>query len=108
MKPTNNDNNPNQPQQWQPALLLTILAALGLKLIWGKAGRTLVVIWNWLWGIPIESGGEIAVEVAGESLKSMQQSVAKLAESVATAIAAYENAKGKYELKQQEFKVAEN
>lgn len=108
MKPTNNDNNPNQSKQWLTALLLTILAGLGLKLIWGKAGRTLVVIWNWLWGIPIESGGDIAVEVAGESLKSMQQSVAQLAESVATAIAAYENAKGKYELKQQEFKVAEN
>ncbi|NJK73671.1 MAG: PspA/IM30 family protein, partial [Microcoleus sp. SU_5_6] len=35
-----------------------------------KAGRTLVGVWNWLWGIPVESGGQVAVEVAEESLRS--------------------------------------
>ncbi|MCX7592383.1 MAG: PspA/IM30 family protein [Fischerella sp.] len=109
MKSTNsNNNNSKQSKQWLLALLLTVIAGLGLKFFWGKAGRTLIVIWNWLWGLPIESGGKIAVEAAGESLKSMQQSVAQLAESVATAAAAYENAKAKYGVKQQEFRVAEN
>lgn len=52
--------------------------------------------------------GLIAVEVARESVQSMQQSVAQLAESVATAVAAYEKVKAKYTAKQHEFKQAEN
>jgi phage shock protein A len=77
-------------------------------LIGERTGRTLVGIWNWLWGIPVESGGKIAVEVAQESLESMQISISKLAESVATVVAAYEKAKAKYATKEREFKLAEN
>lgn len=73
-----------------------------------KAGRTLVATWNWLWGKPIESGGKIAVEVAQESLHSMQQSVWKLTESVATISTSYQQAKSRYESKMQEAKEAEN
>lgn len=73
-----------------------------------RSGRTLVAIWNWLWGIPVESGGKIAVEVAQESLESMQISIAQLTESVATVVAACEKAKAKYAVKQREFKQAEN
>ncbi len=25
-----------------------------------KAGRTIVGSWNWLWGMPVESGGKVA------------------------------------------------
>ena len=77
-------------------------------LIGERSGRTLVGIWNWVWGIPVESGGKIAVEVAQESLESMQISIYQLAESVATVVAAYEKAKAKYATKQREFKLAEN
>jgi phage shock protein A len=73
-----------------------------------RAGSALVGIWNWLWGIPVEAGGKIAVEVAQESLESMQRSIAQLTESVATVVAAYEKAKQKYEAKYREFKQAEN
>jgi phage shock protein A len=76
-------------------------------LIGEKAGHTLVGIWHWLWGIPVESGGKIAVEVAQESLESMQRSIAQLTESVATVVAAYEKAKRKYDIKHGEFKLAE-
>ena len=109
MKPTSStNNNPKQPMQWLLPLVLTVLAGFGFKLVWQKSGRTLVAIWNWLWGMPIESGGKIAVEVALESVQSMQQSVAQLAESVATAVAAYEKVKAKYTAKQHEFKQAES
>jgi phage shock protein A len=54
-----------------------------------KAGRTIVGTWNWLWGMPVESGGKVAVEVAEESLRSMQESVQKLAQAVSIQVAAY-------------------
>ncbi len=109
MKPTSStDNNPKQSTQWLLPLILTVITGLGLKLVWKKSAPTLMAIWNWLWGIPIESGGKIAVEAARNSVQSMQQSVAQLAESVATAVAAYEKVKAKYTSKQQEFKQAEN
>jgi phage shock protein A len=69
-----------------------------------KAGRTIVGTWNWLWGIPVESGGKIAVSVAEESLQSMQESVQKLAQAVAMQVGAYERAKKKYEEKAQELR----
>lgn len=72
-----------------------------------KAGRTLVGTWNWLWGIPVESGGQVAVEVAEESLRSMQESVQKLAAAVATQVAAYQRAKQKYEEKIKEMQTFE-
>ncbi|MGB3135321.1 MAG: PspA/IM30 family protein [Nodosilinea sp.] len=69
-----------------------------------KAGRTIVGTWNWLWGIPVESGGRIAVSVAEESLQSMQESVQKLAQAVAMQVGSYERAKKKYEEKAQELR----
>ncbi len=72
-----------------------------------KAGRTIVGTWNWLWGIPIESGGKVAVSVAEESLQSMQESVQKLAQAVAMQVGSYERAKKKYEEKAQELRKSE-
>ncbi|MGF1570794.1 MAG: PspA/IM30 family protein [Nodosilinea sp.] len=69
-----------------------------------KAGRTVVGTWNWLWGIPVESGGKVAVSVAEESLQSMQESVQKLAQAVAMQVGSYERAKKKYEEKAHELK----
>jgi len=68
-----------------------------------KAGRTIVGTWNWMWGIPVESGGKVAVAVAEESLQSMHESVQKLAQAVAMQVGAYERAKKKYEEKAQEL-----
>jgi phage shock protein A len=68
-----------------------------------KAGRTIVGTWNWLWGMPVESGGQVSVEVAEESLRSMQESVQKLAAAVATQVAAYQRAKQKYDEKTKEI-----
>ncbi|MEB3339551.1 PspA/IM30 family protein [Okeania sp.] len=68
-----------------------------------KAGRAIVGSWNWLWGIPTESGGRVSVEVAEESIRSMQESVQKLATAVATQVSAYERAKQKYEAKVKEM-----
>ena len=72
-----------------------------------RAGRTIVGTWNWLWGIPVEQGGKVAVAVAEESLQSMQQSVQKLAEAVALQVGSYEKAKKKYEEKVAELKQLE-
>ncbi|MDB9510157.1 PspA/IM30 family protein [Kamptonema animale CS-326] len=72
-----------------------------------KAGRAIVGTWNWLWGIPVESGGQVAVEVAEQSLRSMQESVQKLAAAVATQVAAYQRAKQKYEEKIKEMQTFE-
>jgi phage shock protein A len=72
-----------------------------------KAGRTLVGTWNWLWGIPVESGGQVSVNVAEESLRSMQEAVHKLATAVATQVAAYERAKQKYDQKETEMRKLE-
>ena len=77
-------------------------------LVGDKAGRTIVGTWNWLWGIPVESGGKVAVEVAEESLRSMQESVQKLTQAVATQVAAYQRAKQKYEEKVKELRTSES
>ncbi len=77
-------------------------------LVGEKAGRTIVGGWNWLWGIPVESGGRVSVEVAEESLRAMQESVQKLAAGVATQVAAYERAKQKYEAKVKEMQTFES
>ncbi|MBU6228217.1 MAG: PspA/IM30 family protein [Cyanobacteria bacterium REEB459] len=69
-----------------------------------RAGRTLVGTWNWLWGIPVESGGKVAVAVAEESLQAMQDSVQKLAAAVSMQVGAYQRAKQKYQDKVMEFK----
>lgn len=77
-------------------------------LIGDRAARLVVGTWNWLLGLPLEHGGKIAVEVAEESLRSMQESVVQLTESVAKVKAAYERAKEQYKVKEREFKLAEN
>ncbi len=68
-----------------------------------KAGRAIVGTWNWLWGIPVESGGKVAVETAEQALRDMQASVQKLSEAVATQVAAYQRAKQKYQDKVREM-----
>ncbi|MDZ8027857.1 MAG: PspA/IM30 family protein [Nostoc sp. SerVER01] len=72
-----------------------------------KAGRTIVGTWNWLWGMPVESGGKVAVAIAEESLQSMQESVQKLAEAVAIQESSYKTAKNKYETKIKELRTLE-
>ena len=56
-----------------------------------------------MWGLPVESGGKLSVAVAEESLRSMQESVQKLAAAVSTQVAAYQRAKTKYEEKVREM-----
>lgn len=73
-----------------------------------RAGCAIARTWNWLWGLPVESDSQIAVEVAQESLESMQQSVVQLTQSVSTVVAAYQRAKEKYENKVKEFRWFEN
>ncbi|MFN9176229.1 MAG: PspA/IM30 family protein [Synechocystis sp.] len=68
-----------------------------------RAGTTLFGTWHWFWGIPVERGGKVAVEVAKESLESMQLAVANLTDAAARVIAAQETAKTKYEAKRKEF-----
>jgi phage shock protein A len=73
-----------------------------------RTGRVMTATWNWLLGIPIEANSQIAKEVAAESLVSMQNSVNKLMEGVATVIAAYQQARTIYEVKQKEAQQAES
>jgi phage shock protein A len=68
-------------------------------LLGDRAGRVVMGTWRWLWGLPVESGGGVAVAVAQESLQSMQESVQKLAAAVAMQVGAYERAKKKYQEK---------
>lgn len=77
-------------------------------LLGDKATRTILGTWNWLWGIPVESGGKVALEVAKEAVESMKKSIAELTDSVAKVVAAYEAIKTEYEVKQKGFKEAEN
>lgn len=72
-----------------------------------RAGRTIVGSWNWLWGMPVESGGKVAVAVAEESLQSMQESVQKLAQAVAMQEGSYQTAKSKYQTKVKELQTLE-
>ena len=72
------------------------------------AGRTSVAAWKWLWGLPVESGGKIAQNVAQESVNSMQESIAQLTDAVAKIVAAYELAKQQYHLKADELQQAQN
>jgi phage shock protein A len=73
-----------------------------------KAGHVVIATWNWLWGIPSESGGKVAVAIAEDSLQSMQQAVHRLATAVAAQEAAYKTAKSKYEAKARELKSLEH
>ncbi len=68
-----------------------------------KAGSVIVGTWNWLWGMPVDQGGAAAVSVAEESLRTMELSVRKFTEAVATQVAAYQRAEQKYLLKVKEY-----
>ena len=72
-----------------------------------RAGRVIVGSWRWLWGLPVESGGKVAVAVAEESLQSMQESVQQLAKAVAQQVGAYERARAKYRDKIDELRAYE-
>ncbi|WP_199246259.1 PspA/IM30 family protein [[Phormidium] sp. ETS-05] len=72
-------------------------------LVGEKAGRTIIGTWNWLWGMPVESGGKVAVQTAEEALRDMQASVQKLSEAVAIQVGAYQKAKQKYQAKAEEM-----
>ena len=52
-----------------------------------RAGRVIVGSWRWLWGLPVESGGKVAVAVAEESLQSMQESVQELVQELVQQLA---------------------
>ena len=72
-----------------------------------RAGRVIVGSWRWLWGLPVESGGKVAVAVAEESLQSMQESVQQLAKAVAQQAGAYERARSKHQDKIEELRAYE-
>lgn len=72
-----------------------------------RAGRTMVGAWNWFWGIPLEAGNKLAVEVAQASLAEMQASIAKLTESVARIQGSYQQARAKYDQKLREHEQLE-
>jgi phage shock protein A len=76
-------------------------------LLGDRAGRVIVGSWRWLWGLPVESGGKVAVAVAEESLQSMQESVQQLAKAVAQQAGAYERARAKYQDKIEELRAYE-
>jgi len=72
-----------------------------------RAVRVIVCSWRWLWGLPVESGGKVAVAVAEESLQSMQESVQQLAKAVSQQVGAYERARTKYRDKIDELRAYE-
>jgi phage shock protein A len=82
------------------------------KIIYGifgqRAGSLIVGTWNWLWGLPVEKGGAEAVAVAEESVRTMQETVQRLTEAVATQVAAYQRAEQKYVQKVREYQALEN
>ncbi len=73
-----------------------------------RAGRVLAASWNWAWRRPVAQGGTIAVEVAQESIHSMQASIAQITDSVAKAVAAYERVKQQHEGKKSYAQNLEN
>lgn len=81
------------------------------KVVYGifgqRAGSVIVGTWNWLWGLPVDQGGAAAVQVAEESLRTMQESVQRLTEAVATQVASYQRAEQKYLAKVKEYQTLE-
>jgi len=73
-----------------------------------KAGRVIAGSWNWLWGMPVQEGGQVAVNVAEESLRTMQESVQRLTQAVATQVASYQRAQQKYQEKVKEYNLYES
>ena len=78
------------------------------KFIYGffgeRAGRLIIVTWNWLWGISESSEQEQAVSTAEASLREMQNSVEQLTQAVTVQVKNYQQAEERYSAKVQEFK----
>lgn len=78
------------------------------KFIYGffgeRAGRLIIVTWNWLWGISEPSQQEQAVSTAEASLQEMQNSVEQLTQAVTVQVNNYQQAEERYSAKVQEFK----
>ncbi len=68
-----------------------------------RAGRVVLGSWNWLWGRPVEQGGDMSVKVAEEAFRDIQLSVQRLTEAVATQVSAYRRAQQLYQQKVKEY-----
>lgn len=68
-----------------------------------RAGRVVVGFWNWLWGRPVEEGGNMSVKVAEQAYRDIQASVQRLTEAVATQVSAYRRAQQLYQQKVKEY-----
>lgn len=68
-----------------------------------RAGRFLVVTWNWLLGVSEPSEQEQAVSEAEKSLQQMQASVEKLTQAVAVQVQNYQEAEEHYSNKVREY-----
>lgn len=68
-----------------------------------RAGRLIVVSWNWLWGVSEPSEQEQAVSEAEKSLQQMQASVEKLTQAVAVQVQNYQEAEAHYSKKVREY-----
>ena len=71
-----------------------------------KAGNTVIAVWRWAWGLPIETGGKVAKNVAQQSLQDMNEKIQQLAAGVAKVVAAHDKAKTKYLEKRKEIDYA--
>lgn len=63
--------------------------------------------WNWLWGIPIEAGGEIAAQIGEDSIDDLAQSFQQLTDSVGLQKAALAEAVRLHDETQQRIKALE-
>lgn len=72
-----------------------------------RAGRVIVGSWNWLWGRPVEQGGDLSVRVAEQAFQDIQTSVQRLTEAVATQVSAYRRAQQLYQQKVKEYQTFE-
>lgn len=72
-----------------------------------RAGRVVVSFWNWLWGKPVEAGGDVSVRVAEEALRDIQSSVQRLTQAVATQVSAYRRAQQLFQQKVKEYQTCE-
>lgn len=68
-----------------------------------RAGRFIVVTWNWLWGVSEPSEQEQAVSDAEKSLAQMQESVEKLTQAVTVQVKNYQEAEKHYTNKVKEY-----
>lgn len=68
-----------------------------------RLGRLVVGSYNWFLGKQVEEGGDIAVAVAEQSLREMQEGTQKLTEAIAAQFAAYQGASQLVQAKQKEY-----